>query len=223
MKKDVAKNLIRLTKQEAYDLAIKNGETPKFAEYLAKTHLWFRTNAIVDGKKEYLYISFIHKPTIATTLYYRDDTAAPTISAENFKAYNHKYNNEYPSWAKMLQAIDEGLNSPLSKQKREAAETIPELYEKYIGFGSTLVAPHIILHKTVTTDVYRTHISFYINDTYFAGVKDKQIAIIEFDKDTLQDLRNILVELMNNFDKRLDSYFKRYRNNISTYGYWADR
>lgn len=142
------------------------------------------------------YLIIIDKPSIHSTLYYDDEYEAPSTKLESFINYNlfHSIFDTFDKWIKDN-----------------------EDYNK-IGCCSGRLMHKVAISKECQysnvpkSHWYHLYVDFDSQDMYELLSDDENEQFI-----------NIMYELKEAYIKRLNSYYKRYQNKISTYGYWANR
>lgn len=71
---------------------------------------------------------------------------------------------------------------------------------------------------SIKKDIYYSN---YLDSLQWA--KDKKLYYRDLTADEITQYNNIVKELTNDYNERLDKYFKRYNKNIYAIGYWVNR
>lgn len=137
----------------------------------------------------------VNKRSLTTTFYYDDETDAPDVNFDNFVYYN-RHNIPFNS-----------LNEYLSEKKR--------LQEHGCATGRYDYKGIYISEKYDNCK----NVVFYD----FHDEKNEELFIRYLTEEEQQDFIKIAKQYENAYMERLRRYFKRYGQNIRTYGYWANR
>ena len=138
----------------------------------------------------------IDKPSINGTLYYDDEYDAPSTKIESFISYNlfHSIFDTFDKWIKDNEDY------------------------KRIGCCSGRLMQKVAISKECQySDVPKSH--WY---HLYVDFDSQNMYELLSDEENEQFI-NIMYELKEAYIKRLNSYYRRYQNKISTYGYWANR
>ena len=147
----------------------------------------------------------ISKPSIDSTLYYDDERPAPYEKESQkqgaFNRYNWRNFNDYNyfDWKRERHELEtKGCCSGLYIDQPYilTPENNPEADGQFIFIDTERYNPNKIPTGHIKT---------------------------EMTKSDIQDFEKILLVLKDQFQKRLDTYYKRYSDNIYSYGYWANR
>ena len=138
----------------------------------------------------------INRGGIESRMYYDDETPAPSTSFESWARYNRNYNQ--PS------SVEQWL-----KEVEDA---------RRIGCWSGRLNLSPVLR---TYEDGFTVCELYTDQSY-KWYLDKFPAR-ELNEEETADLVEVLRELNRQYEDRLQKYYKRYADKISTYGYWANR
>ena len=144
------------------------------------------------------YFFFVNnKDRIENEIYYDDEYDAPEINEENFIHYNmSNLTFNFDDWKKELHDL------------------------KTIGCcsGRVELKPFINLNRFGNCkEVYPV---FY---TYCGNTRKNESTVRDLTEDEVNDILEIAEKHKEEYIERLKKYFKRYRKNIYTHGYWANR
>lgn len=142
------------------------------------------------------YLIIIDKPSIHSTMYYDDEYEAPSTKIDSFINYNlfRSYFDTFNKWIKDN-----------------------EDYKK-IGCCSGR-----LMHKVAISKCFQYTFSPKVHwYALYVDFDNQDMYELLSDEENEQFI-NIMYELKEAYIKRLKTYYKRYQNKISTYGYWANR
>lgn len=138
----------------------------------------------------------IDKPYIENTMYYNDETPAPDTELESFIHYNLIY-SEFGRFDKWLKE---------NEDYKKIGCCIGNLFHKV---SISKINRFQDIPKVKWYEIYD---DFERRDNYTPLSDEENKQFIK-----------IMNELKENFIKRLKTYYKKYPNKITTYGYWANR
>lgn len=137
----------------------------------------------------------VPKGSIASTMYYDDEYSAPSTKLESFRHYNHVY------------------HGPMDVTEWETDVKNAKTSGCWSG--------HLLLEPVILKDYDNVYSVYFYMDSYDQQ-KFSHRAIRLNAKETTE-LVTYLKEIMSEYDKRIDTYYKKYADKITTYGYWANR
>ncbi len=129
-------------------------------------------------------------------MYYDDEYPAPSTGLESFIHYNFTYSefDRFDKWLKENEAY------------QKTGCCIGNLFHK------VSISKISQYRDTPKVKWYEIYDDFERRDNYSPLTGKENLEFIE-----------IMNELKENFIKRLETYYKKYSNKITTYGYWANR
>lgn len=133
------------------------------------------------------------KPSIHRDMYYDDETPRPETDFDSWKQYNKFYSRFY-----RLQEWKSDIESYKLFGCCSGRLLTSPAYKRYPGYTSEV-------------ELYRSGWE-YSDDGY----------IFLNEKETAEYLK-IMEDLEKEYDKRLETYYKKYSNKIYSVGYWANR
>lgn len=178
-----------LNNEESMQVAKTLWESEKMQKYLVDTYDFYTTN---DGL--ILELEKVNKISIDKTMYYDDETEAPTVNENNFIVYN-RYN-----------VPQHNLNDYLEEKERLQTHGCASGRYDYKGIYFRL--NYMNNDKVVNCNWHDD------KDKYFKRYLTKEEE---------QDFITLVNERQAKYIERLKKYFKRYGKNITTHGYWANR
>lgn len=140
----------------------------------------------------------IDKPRIKKVMYYDDEGPRPSTAYESWKEYNISYYFSIPRYIE------------------EWKKDIAELKKTGCCRADLLKHPAYIKYE----NQYKYTVYLYL-DWYEQERKAGSLVYLD-EKETEEYIKCIDV-IMNEYEKRLKTYYKKYSDKIYTYGYWANR
>ena len=178
-----------LNKEEAMKIAKEIWEHEDMQQYYVSKYDFYQLS---DGLV--MELEKVNKISIDKTIYYDDETDAPTINEENFLYYNR---SNYPA---------RNLDAYLEEKENLFKNGCASGRYDYNG---------IYLRKAFDDNNQLVHCSWFDEkDKYFKRYLTKEEE---------QDFITLANERQEKYIERLKKYFKRYAKNVTTYGYWANR
>lgn len=135
---------------------------------------------------------------IDSTMYYDDEYAAPSTSKENWKHYNYR-----------LHYRECGVEEWTKKMKE---------FNKTGSTYGILLKPVIFCNNT--RDKQQV-IPVFTENRWYGGAEN--LAVRELTKEEIKAIYEMQKLIREKYEKRLEVYYKKYSEKISTYGYWANR
>lgn len=154
---------------------------------------WYADNFVCYETKDNKLLTFKKRPSISSTIYYDDETEPPEITLDYFKYYNRHNMDEYI------------VIEPFNDDKR------PYFIDHYCT--DKLRVAVIQDHEHGWID-YEGDLQEYKRRNTFQRF---------LDDDEIQEYNRIIEELREKYNKRLENYYKRYKDKIYASGYWANR
>lgn len=154
---------------------------------------WYADNFVCYETKDNKLLTFKKRPSISSTIYYDDETEPPEITLDYFKYYNRHNMDEYI-------AIE-----PFNDDKR------PYFIDRYCTDKLRVAVIQNNEHKWIS---YEEELQ---------NCKNKNIFQRFLDDDEIQEYNRIIEELREKYNKRLENYYKKYKDKIYASGYWANR
>lgn len=190
----------RLTNDEAFEMLCKINEDSKsehwkkYYQQQAKQNYYYQLD---DG----LVVVF-ERSSIESTMYYNDEYEAPSTALESFINYNmnHNFNdNGIASWIEMERDLRETGCCLGSHSKMWLAQ--------YYNDDRKILS-------------LQTTVSHFDGNLY--AHESREFVRYLTDEETKEMLK-AYEQIKQDYDKRLRTYYKRYHDKITTYGYWANR
>lgn len=182
-----------LTKQETIQYAIENEKYYKPEDFPKHYHVIDTGHGMVE----------IDKPSIENEIWYDDETPNPFGD-----------NNEHKKAAFKSRNMQ---NLYLSEQFEEWLECKREYEEEGVTTGAWVAEPYTT--KKYRSDGRLDFVFFVPRYTYKHQDDPTKTPLSE---DEIAELKAISDEIKAQFEKRLETYYKRYSDKIFSRGYWAN-
>lgn len=189
----------RLTKEEAFEMLCKINEDSK-SEYWKKYYQQQAKQNYYYQFNDNLAIEF-ERSSIDRTMYYNDEYEAPSTALESFINYNFSHNFKdkgIASWIEMETDLRETGCCLGSHSKMWLAQ--------YYNDNRKLLTLR-------TTREYQEYCEPHESKVFVRYLTDEET----------KEILKAYEQIKQDYDKRLRTYYKRYHDKITTYGYWANR